>query len=190
MSASSYKSFRSLKVVGAVSAVSLLLYGCGAPERLPSDLSMDGSKDVLKEKIIAPIKGVNDEEELEDFIELPRRSLIQVRHAPTSLDDQYFVSTLSKLLSVEPEETDSEANGSAITQNRQLTDAERAAITDQRAIQRTETLVELGLQYETQLIAALEPLDGEIKLRESSTIGGLGDAIPVFGRNLTGSNDE
>ena len=58
MSASSLKSFRPLAIAGAVSAVSLLLYGCGAPERLPSDLSMDGSKDVLKEKIIAPIKGV------------------------------------------------------------------------------------------------------------------------------------
>ena len=101
MSVSSYKSFRSLKITGALSAVSLLLFGCGAPERLPSDLSMDGSKDVLKEKIIAPIKGVNEDEELEEFVELPRRSLIQVRHAPTSLDDQYFVSTLSKLLSAD-----------------------------------------------------------------------------------------
>ena len=66
MSASSLKSFRPLAIAGAVSAVSLLLYGCGAPERLPSDLSMDGSKDVLKEKIIAPIKGVNEDEDLED----------------------------------------------------------------------------------------------------------------------------
>ena len=190
MSASSYQSFRSLKIAGAVSAVSLLLYGCGAPERLPSDLSMDGSKDVLKEKIIAPIKGVNDDEELEEFIELPRRSLIQVRHAPTSLDDQYFVSTLSKLLSVDADGSDSGSDGAAITQNRQLTDAERAAITEQRAIQRTETLVELGLQYEEQLLPTLNALKGEVGLRESLTIGGLGDAIPVFGRNLTGSNDE
>ena len=190
MSASSYQSFRSLKIAGAVSAVSLLLYGCGAPERLPSDLSMDGSKDVLKEKIIAPIKGVNDDEELEEFIELPRRSLIQVRHAPTSLDDQYFVSTLSKLLSVDADGSDSGSDGAAITQNRQLTDAERAAITEQRAIQRTETLVELGLQYEEQLLPTLNALKGEVGLRESLTIGGLGDSIPVFGRNLTGSNDE
>ena len=192
MSASSFQSFRSLKIAGVVSVVSLLLYGCGAPERLPSDLSMDGSKDVLKEKIIAPIKGIDEEEDLEDFVELPRRSLIQVRHAPTSLDDQYFVSTLSKLLSVEPVEADgdAEADTAAIAQNRQLDEAERTAITEQRAIQRTETLVELGLQYETQLLAALQPLDGEIKLRESTTIGGLGDAIPVFGRNLTGNGDE
>ena len=190
MSASNYQSFRSLKIAGAVSAVSLLLYGCGAPERLPSDLSMDGSKDVLKEKIIAPIKGVNDDEELEEFIELPRRSLIQVRHAPTSLDDQYFVSTLSKLLSVDADEADNGPDGAAITQNRQLTDAERAAITEQRAIQRTETLVELGLQYEEQLLPTLNALKGEVGLRESLTIGGLGDAIPVFGRNLTGSHDE
>ena len=192
MSASSFQSFRPLKIAGVVSVVSLLLYGCGAPERLPSDLSMDGSKDVLKEKIIAPIKGIDEEEDLEDFVELPRRSLIQVRHAPTSLDDQYFVSTLSKLLSVEPVEADgdAEADTAAIAQNRQLDEAERTAITEQRAIQRTETLVELGLQYETQLLAALQPLDGEIKLRESTTIGGLGDAIPVFGRNLTGNGDE
>ena len=192
MSASSLKSFRPLAIAGAVSAVSLLLYGCGAPERLPSDLSMDGSKDVLKEKIIAPIKGVNEDEDLEEFVELPRRSLIQVRHAPTSLDDQYFVSTLSKLLSADPQDTsdEAEAETETITQNRQLGDDEREAIAEQRALQRTETLVELGLQYETQLLATLAPLDGEIKMRESSTIGGLGDAIPVFGRNLTGNNDE
>ena len=157
MSASSLKSFRPLKIAGAVSAVSLLLYGCGAPERLPSDLSMDGSKDVLKEKIIAPIKGVNEDEDLEEFVELPRRSLIQVRHAPTSLDDQYFVSTLSKLLSADPQDTsdEAEAETETITQNRQLGDDEREAIAEQRALQRTETLVELGLQYETQFLPRL-----------------------------------
>ena len=190
MSVSSYQSFRSLKITGALSAVSLLLFGCGAPERLPSDLSMDGSKDVLKEKIIAPIKGVNEDEELEEFVELPRRSLIQVRHAPTSLDDQYFVSTLSKLLSADMQDADEVADTQAITQTRQLDDAERAAITEQRALERTETLVELGLAFEKQLLTALGPLDGEIKLRESRTISGLGDSIPVFGRNLTGSGDE
>ena len=136
MSVSSYQSFRSLKITGALSAVSLLLFGCGAPERLPSDLSMDGSKDVLTEKIIAPIKGVNDDEDVEDFVELPRRSLIQVRHAPTSLDDQYFVSTISKLLSNDPQEAEDTVASDAITQSRQLDDAERAAITEQRALER------------------------------------------------------
>ena len=37
------------------------------------------------------------------------------------------------------------ADTAAIAQNRQLDEAERTAITEQRAIQRTETLVELGL---------------------------------------------
>ena len=40
------------------------------------------------------------------------RKLIQVRHSPDSLKDQYFLSTLTKLLSYDPVNQDEES-GSA-----------------------------------------------------------------------------
>ena len=195
MSASTYQPPRPRHYAGTLFAFGLLLWGCGAPERLPSDLSMDTSHEVLKERVIAPIKGVDDDTLVEEFTTLPRRSLIQVRHAPTSLDDQYFVSTLSKLLSTDPVEVveteagDTEA-GAATAMTRVLDESERDAILNQRAIEKTEYLVEKGLQYETQILTVMGPLEGEIKLRERRTISGLGDTIPVFGRNLTGNGDE
>lgn len=189
MSSSTYQPLRTLRPLAAICAFGLLLQGCGAPERLPSDLSMDKSKDVLKERVIAPIKGVDDGEDVEEFAFMPRRSLIQVRHAPSSLDDQYFVSTLSKLLSTDPISDGDEDVVQAPASRKQLNESERAAILEQRALERTEYLVGKGLAYEVQILDALGPLEGEIKLRQSRTISGLGDAIPVFGRNLTGSGD-
>ena len=189
MSSSTYQPLRSLRPLAAICAFGLLLHGCGAPERLPSDLSMDTSKDVLKERVIAPIKGVDDDEDVEEFSFMPRRSLIQVRHAPSSLDDQYFVSTLSKLLSANPISDVDEDGARAPVSPKQLSAPERAAILEQRALERTEYLVGKGLAFEVQILKALAPLEGEIKLRKKRTISGLGDTIPVFGRNLTGSGD-
>ena len=93
---------RPIGTAAAFVALAALLYGCGSPERLPSDLSIETSKDVLTERVIAPIKALDNEEIADTFEPLPRRKLIQVRHSPDSLKDQYFVSTLTKLLSYDP----------------------------------------------------------------------------------------
>ena len=190
MSASTYQILRSLRPVVPFCAFGLLLYGCGAPERLPSDLSMDTSQEVLKERVIAPIKGVDDDEDVEEFTVLPRRSLIQVRHAPSSLDDQYFLSTLSKLLSTDPILDEDSGGATTMSAPQQLSDAEREKIRQQRALERTEYLVDKGLDYEGQLLVALAALDDEINTRQGRTISGLGASIPVFGRNLTGNGDD
>jgi len=189
MSALTYRTRRFLRPLGGLCGLGLLLYGCGAPERLPDDLSMDASKDVLKERVIAPIKGVDDDEDVEEFTVLPRRSLIQVRHAPSSLDDQYFVSTLSKLLSTDPV-SEAEDGMSATPKALPLSAAEREAILNQRALERTEYLVEKGLEYEAQILTALQPLDGELRMRRNRTTSGLGEVVPAFGRNLTGNGDD
>ena len=55
MTGSPFALLRSARTAGAVCLASAMLFGCGAPERLPSDLSMDTSKEVLKERVIAPI---------------------------------------------------------------------------------------------------------------------------------------
>ena len=179
---------RPARAAATVVAVAAFLYGCGAPERLPSDLSIETSKDVLTERVIAPIKALDDEEVADTFEPLPRRKLIQVRHSPDSLKDQYFVSTLSKLLSYDPiEDLDESA---AVVNVKTLTDEERAKITNQRALERTQILVAKGLEYEGLILATLREIDADIEDGLGKTVSGLGTTVlPIFGRNLTGSGD-
>ena len=70
MSASSFQSFRPLKIAGSYPSSVCSFTDAVRRNAFSSDLSMDGSKDVLKEKIIAPIKGIDEEKDLEDFVEL------------------------------------------------------------------------------------------------------------------------
>ncbi len=123
-----------------------LLHGCGSPERLPSDLSIETSKEVLKERVIAPIKALDDEEVADTFEPLPRRKLIQVRHSPDSLKDQYFVSTLTKLLTFDPVEEGEMV--SASTDVKDLSESEKQSIINDRALERTQILVAKGLEFE------------------------------------------
>ena len=177
------------RATGAVCLATALLYGCGAPERLPSDLSMDTSKEVLKERVIAPIKGIDEPEATESFEVLPRRKLIQVRHSPDSLKDQYFLSTLTKLLSYDPVDEDESGEGTN-TEARDLTESEQLAITNQRGLERTGILVARGLEFENVILTALRDLDTEIENALGNTVSGVGSAaLPIFGRNLTGTGD-
>ena len=180
---------RSARAAGAVCLASAMLYGCGAPERLPSDLSMDTSKAVLKERVIAPIKGIDEPEASDRFEVLPRRKLIQVRHSPDSLKDQYFLSTLTKLLSYDPVDAD-EAASTIDTANRDLTESEQLAITNQRGLERTGILVARGLEFENDILTTLRDLDVEIEAALGNTVSGVGaTALPIFGRNLTGTGE-
>ena len=177
------------RATGAVCLATALLYGCGAPERLPSDLSMDTSKEVLKERVIAPIKGIDEPEATESFEVLPRRKLIQVRHSPDSLKDQYFLSTLTKLLSYDPVDEEAAGDGTE-TAARDLTESEQLAITNQRGLERTGILVARGLDFENEILTALRDLDTEIEDALGNTVSGVGSAaLPIFGRNLTGTGD-
>ena len=189
MTGSPFALLRSARTAGAVCLASAMLFGCGAPERLPSDLSMDTSKEVLKERVIAPIKGVDEPEASESFEVLPRRKLIQVRHSPDSLKDQYFLSTLTKLLSYDPVDAD-EADSVVDTANRDLSETEQLAITNQRGLERTGILVARGLDFENDILTTLRNLDVEIEDALGNTVSGVGTtALPIFGRNLTGTGD-
>ena len=189
MTGSPFALLGSARAAGAVCLATALLYGCGAPERLPSDLSMDTSKEVLKERVIAPIKGIDEPEATESFEVLPRRKLIQVRHSPDSLKDQYFLSTLTKLLSYDPVDEE-ETDAGVETANRDLTEAEQLAITNQRGLERTGILVAMGLEFEDDILTTLRDLDTEIEDALGNTVSGVGaTALPIFGRNLTGTGE-
>ena len=77
-------------------------------------MSIETSKEVLTERVIAPIKALDDEDTADTFEPLPRRKLIQVRHSPDSLKDQYFVSTLTKLLTYDPVEEGEQVEAGAL----------------------------------------------------------------------------
>ena len=179
---------RPARAVAALVGMAMLLHGCGAPERLPSDLSIETSKAVLTEKVIAPIKALDDEEALDSFEPLPRRKLIQVRHSPDSLKDQYFVSTLSKLLSYDP--IDNLDSSASVTNTQALSEEEQAKIINQRALERTQILVAKGLEYEDTILTTLREIDSDIEDGLGRTVSGFDTTIlPIFGRNLTGSGD-
>ena len=172
----------------AVVALAALLYGCGSPERLPSDLSIETSKEVLTERVIAPIKALDDEDTADTFEPLPRRKLIQVRHSPDSLKDQYFVSTLTKLLTYDPVEEGEQVSTS--TEVKELSEDERQSIINERALARTQILVAKGLEFENLILTTLRDIDADIEDGLGKTVSGLGPAVlPIFGRNLTGSGD-
>ena len=189
MTISTLSTRHAFRSVSAITAALLLLNGCGAPERLPADLSIETSKEVLKEKVIAPIEELDGPEMVEQFEMLPRRKLLQVRHSPGSLSDKYFLTNLEKLLSVDEPEGDATGSSAVVAQEKP-TSEEQERIAYKRAIERSEFLVDKGLTYEGELLDVLRTLDTDIETKQAATVGGLGGAsIPVFGRNLTGQDD-
>ena len=177
--------------IGLIPVAALLLYGCDTPERLPSDLSIDTSQEVLREKVIAPIKGL-DEDELAVFEPLPRRKLLQVRHGSSSLSDRRFIATLEEMLGAESvfeNGTDGGNEADEPAEAPKLSDAQKQEILERRGFERTQLLVNKGLEFETELLNALRTLDGEIESLTGNTVGGLGLNVQSFGRNLTAQQD-
>ena len=146
---------------------------------------------MLRDKVIAPIKGV-DEDELAVFEPLPRRKLLQVKHSPASLNDRSFVSTIQNMLGEEAL-FENAINGTemetSVAEPSELSDEQRAKILDDRAFERTKILVNKGLELETDLLEDIRTLDDRIETAMTQTVGGLGGNIPAFGRNLTQKQD-
>ncbi len=82
--------------------VALALFGltaCGAPERLDQDVDVESSKELVKERIIAPLS--DDNTTSASLPELqPRRQLLQLRYMDDSLVNPEFIDTLERLSSV------------------------------------------------------------------------------------------
>ncbi|MDB3892428.1 hypothetical protein N9368_04860 [Alphaproteobacteria bacterium] len=177
--------------IGTMSLACILLFGCDSPDRIPNDVDIADSLDIVRDKVIAPIKGVDDDE-LTSFDPLPRRKLLQVQHSPQSLSNNNFVKTVISLIDEGNPEYNEDGTKKEPVQKPDLValdDAAKEAILDKRAFERTQILVNKGLQLETTLLDTLRVLDDRIDTAEESTIGGLGGNIPVFGRNLTEKRD-
>ena len=71
---------------------------CGTPERLPQDVSIDQSKRVVEDRILAPLSRDNVSTALLPE-KKPRRQLLQVRYHEESLTSANFISDLRRLSS-------------------------------------------------------------------------------------------
>ncbi|MCE2517189.1 MAG: hypothetical protein J4F41_04990 [Alphaproteobacteria bacterium] len=74
----------------------LTLASCGAPERLSQDVNLENSKEVVKERILAPLSTDNTSS-AELPTPTPRRQLLQLRYHDDSLINPSFIDTLERL---------------------------------------------------------------------------------------------
>ena len=79
-------------------AATAFLVSCGTPERLPQDVSIDQSKRVVEDRILAPLSRDNVSTALLPE-KKPRRQLLQVRYHEESLTSANFISDLRRLSS-------------------------------------------------------------------------------------------
>ena len=84
--------------VAVISATAGLLASCGTPERLPQDVSVDQTKSLVEDRIIAPLSRDNSSATLLPE-KKPRRQLLQVRYHEESLASSDFISDLRRLSS-------------------------------------------------------------------------------------------
>ena len=79
-------------------AATAFLVSCGTPERLPQDVSIDQTKRVVEDRILAPLSRDNASTALLPE-KKPRRQLLQVRYHEESLTSANFISDLRRLSS-------------------------------------------------------------------------------------------
>ena len=210
-----------LKPVAAIviGGLCLGLGACSAPPRLTNDdINIESAKTVIEDRLIAPVTP----EDLELYSvprKLPRRTILQVLHAPSSLSDPEFVSLIQEQLSaeidfnIEQDEIqaqqqedrsarsgnaeDNQSSASADEANlaeppapRGLSDEEKAKIAELREEQRLKLLFDLGLDLEEDLYGVLRDIETNEEQLAEKIIPGLSDAFPnTYGVNLTRDPD-
>jgi type II secretory pathway component GspD/PulD (secretin) len=76
----------------------LLISACDTPDRLPQDVSVEHAKPLIKERLIAPLAGEDNENSNFTLPEKsPRRQLLQVRYHEKSLYQDHFLRALERL---------------------------------------------------------------------------------------------
>ncbi len=188
---SKFLAFRHYGLTGLCFAI-LSLTACEQDQRLPANLSLESGKEILRKSLIAPLK--SDQNETAEFQEkLPRRQLLQIQHAPSSLTNQDFIAYLDRRITDAKRDAQLTRNvsndGFQSTEPKALSEDEKATIIHQRAEQRGRELVDFGLRLEGRLFDDIRKLDEEIEPMLRDTVAGLGVSIPNFGRNLTEDRD-
>ena len=202
-----------------IGGLCLGLSACSAPPRITNDdINIESAKTVIEDRLIAPVTP----EDLELYSvprKLPRRTILQVLHAPSSLSDPEFVSLIQEQLSAEidfnieqdeiqaqQDEDRAARSGSALDNSssasdgtvnateplapRGLSDEEKAKIAELREEQRLKLLFDLGLDLEEDLYGVLRDIETNEEQLAEKIIPGLSDAFPnTYGVNLTRDPD-
>ena len=179
-----------LSMAGVISSA-LLVSSCSAPDRLSNDdLSLDTTKAIVKERLISPVE---DERIVEFNKKLPRRSILQVVHAPDSLSDPTFLQLIENKLSDEInfrklQDDLAGIEPAAITKPVELSEAEKQSIQTKRAQAREKFLFEEGFELEELLFSKLSTLETDVDDLFLETIpleSNVGSFPEFIGANLT-----
>ena len=153
-----------LSVAGLISS-SILLSSCSAPDRLRNDdLTLDQTKSIVKDRLISPVE---DERIVEFNKKLPRRSILQVIHAPDSLTDPNFLQLIEDKLSDEVDflRLQNEEQGIqeiSLPEPIELSQEQKDRITSEINQEREKLLFSTGLELETKLFLDLTEIEEEV----------------------------
>lgn len=169
-------------------ALSLALASCGSPPRLSQDVNLENSKEVVKERILAPLRDDNDTADLLPK-PIPRRQLLQLRYNDTSLVNPNFIDTLQRLSGIYADDTGAisdevglpaslSATPVSFTEEdlfqdmkdqltpeevaptyKPVSDREKTKINTIRTAKRSDIIIREGLKLEQELFATLRDID-------------------------------
>lgn len=184
------KRSRYLSVVG-IAASALMLSSCSAPDRLSNDdISIERTKSIVKDRLISP---VDDERIVEFNKKIPRRSILQVIHAPQSLSDPSFIQLIESQLSEEINFRKTQDNlagiePASIAVPKELSEEAKGQVAKKRNDARIKLMFDKGLELETYLFGKLREMELRVDTLFLKTVpleSNAGDFPAVIGANLT-----
>ena len=184
------KRSRYLSVVG-IAASALMLSSCSAPDRLSNDdISIERTKSIVKDRLISP---VDDERIVEFNKKIPRRSILQVIHAPQSLSDPSFIQLIETQLSEEINFRKTQDNlagiePASVAAPKELSEEAREQVAKKRNDARIKLMFDKGLELETYLFGKLREMELRVDTLFLKTVpleSNAGDFPAIIGANLT-----
>ena len=177
--------------IAGIALITVALSSCSGPERLQNDdISLDATKELVRERLIAPI----DDERIINFNKkLPRRSILQVVHSPQSLSDPSFLRIVESQLSEEikfRELQDDLAGEKILPANlpKPLTADEKIKKRSEREVERNQFVIKKALILEEalfKLLSDMEPIVEDLLLNTVPLRSNVDSFPEVIGANLT-----
>ena len=189
MNATGFRSWP-ISFAGLCTAAALLI-SCSAPDRLKNeDISVEAAKSIVRDRLISPI---DDQNTIEFNQRIPRRSILQVLHAPDSLSDPTFLQTVENQLTEELNFLKSQRKQAGIDEAEEappppLSEEAKKRIKKIRSDGRNRIMFELGLSLETTLFDFSRQLEESVDAQFLKTVplNSNTDLFPeVIGGNLT-----
>lgn len=189
MNATGFRSWP-ISFAGLCTAAALLI-SCSAPDRLKNeDISVEATKSIVRDRLISPI----DNQDIVEFNQrIPRRSILQVIHAPDSLSDPTFLQVIEDQLASEVafKNEQMEKAGietASVEKPRILSEDAKQRIIKTRSDARLKQMFDKGLALETYLFGKLREMERNVDEQFLKTVplNSNTEQFPaVIGGNLT-----